>query len=73
MTGFGRGYSGAGSIPGAGANSVISPVASPAMMKPPTMPPKPKATAPPPVATFQTKTFDYQEPKKAGKGPDMMM
>ena len=45
------------------ANSITSPVQSPASMKPPTMPttaapPKPKAVAPP-VATFQTKTYDY--------------
>ena len=42
-------------------NSVVSPVHSPALMstKPPTMPSnKPKAMAPP-VATFQTKTFEY--------------
>jgi len=54
--------------------SIASPVHSPALMtmKPPTMPSsKPKAAAPP-VATFQTKTFDYEQ-KKPGKGPDMMM
>ena len=46
------------------------------MQKPPTIPSgtsKPKPMNAPPVATFQTKTFDYQEPKKSGRGPDLMM
>lgn len=54
-------------------SSIMSPVQSPGLMKPPSsgVPPKPKMA--PPVATFQTKTFDYQDPNKNKKGPDFSM
>jgi len=44
-------------------------------MKPPPMPTqsKQKTQFAPPVATFQTKTYEYNEPKKINKGPDILM
>jgi len=55
-----RGYAGGAAAP----NSIASPM----LAKPPMMPgagAKPKSSAAPPVATFQTKTFDYEQPKSS--------
>ena len=75
--GMGRGAA-AGSGSGFTSVGLTSPLHSPKIMtKPPALPsaPKPKATTvAPPVATFQTKTFDYKETKNpASKGPDILM